>query len=299
MELRVIHQGEVIHTLAVADRPIHVGRSASNDLVFALIDVSGHHAVVYREAGAVWVKDLSSSNGTFVNGVACASASVVSVGDELRFGNTATVKTGPSGRSPAAAGLRLIRDDSGLSWPIGSVTRELPDQPGCALVWSDGELWLERDGDQQHPVECDESFQVDTVQYTVRRADQPVGATKRMLTNAHPYALRVDLDECRAQLVHRGTAARCQIVTENRVALLYALAQRWVADGEGSGRGWVDDDALAVAVWGRAHREQGSNNLHVLVHRIRVDVVAAGFERSFIEKRRGRTRIQVELAVTE
>ncbi|MFT6142749.1 MAG: hypothetical protein ACJAZO_003098 [Myxococcota bacterium] len=42
MELRVIHQGEVIHTLVLADRLIHGGRSASNHLVCAFGDVSGH-----------------------------------------------------------------------------------------------------------------------------------------------------------------------------------------------------------------------------------------------------------------
>ena len=285
----------MIHTLVLADQPIHVGRSASNDLVFALGDVSGHHAVVYREAGAVWVKDLASSNGTFVNGSACTSAAVVSEGDELRFGNTATVKTACSGRSPVSAGLRLVRDDSGLSWPVGAVSRELPDQTDSALVWSDGTLWLEVAGEQQHPVVCDEPFSVANVSYTLRRADQAIGATQRTLTNLHPYTLHVNLAECRVQLVHRGTGAQCVIQTENRVALLYALAERWMADGVGSGRGWVDDDVLSVAVWGRAYREQGANNLHVLVHRIRVDVMESGFERSFIEKRRGRTRIQTGL----
>ncbi len=85
----------------------------------------------------------------------------------------------------------------------------------------------------------------------------------------------------------------CEFDSLPRVALLYALGQRWADDPVGSGRGWLDDSDLLVKVWGREHRQHEPNNLHVLVHRVRKDAEAVGFERFFLQKRGGRTRLRV------
>jgi pSer/pThr/pTyr-binding forkhead associated (FHA) protein len=46
------------------------------------------HARVFRRDGAMWVEDLGSTNGTFVNGRRISSATQLSVGDRLQVGNT-------------------------------------------------------------------------------------------------------------------------------------------------------------------------------------------------------------------
>lgn len=45
-----------------------VGRSPENDVVIPHDDISRVHALVYRRTGQSWIKDLSSANGTTVDG---------------------------------------------------------------------------------------------------------------------------------------------------------------------------------------------------------------------------------------
>jgi FHA domain/FhaA, N-terminal domain len=68
-----------------------VGRSGTCDVHVAGDDVSRHHAVLWQEAGSIWVADIGSSNGTTVNGEAVAGAVPLVDGDRLAFGETAFV----------------------------------------------------------------------------------------------------------------------------------------------------------------------------------------------------------------
>jgi DNA-binding NarL/FixJ family response regulator len=69
-----------------------VGRHASNDLVLAQDDeVSRVHAVL-EQVGPSWVvRDLSSRNGTRINGELVAADHPLTSGDELRIGSTRLV----------------------------------------------------------------------------------------------------------------------------------------------------------------------------------------------------------------
>lgn len=99
-------QGKVIET----DRlPITIGREADNKL--ALVDdmVSRHHAQISLVDGNYVIKDLISSNGTFVNEKLVAEA-VLSPGDQIRVGRTVVVFEGPpegvaAVSPPAAPGI--------------------------------------------------------------------------------------------------------------------------------------------------------------------------------------------------
>ncbi|RZL88176.1 MAG: FHA domain-containing protein [Variovorax sp.] len=68
-----------------------LGRDAGNTVVIESERASRRHAVVIRDGAQVWVRDLDSSNGTFVNEerVTCCRlehGDVVEVGDfRLRF----------------------------------------------------------------------------------------------------------------------------------------------------------------------------------------------------------------------
>jgi len=51
------------------DKPAYtVGRKEDNDIVLDNATVSGHHCKFYEAGGTWFVEDLSSTNGTFVNG---------------------------------------------------------------------------------------------------------------------------------------------------------------------------------------------------------------------------------------
>ena len=67
-----------------------VGCDPDNDLVLVGDDyASGAHALLRFEAGALYVEDLGSTNGTQLNGGTFKSATrSLAPGDELRFGHT-------------------------------------------------------------------------------------------------------------------------------------------------------------------------------------------------------------------
>lgn len=73
-------------------RTIRIGRSQTNDCIFANNTVSGIHAVlVVDESGERGtLKDLNSTNGTFVNNKRIIVESSVSIKDTIRFGSENT-----------------------------------------------------------------------------------------------------------------------------------------------------------------------------------------------------------------
>ena len=69
--------------------PVTVGRGGQNDLVLAGDEfASGRHARIEARGDGVWVQDLDSTNGTYVNGSRVAGAQRLGAGDVLRVGET-------------------------------------------------------------------------------------------------------------------------------------------------------------------------------------------------------------------
>src|SRR5262245_38170409 len=73
--------------------PVRVGRAPDNDVVAAHPAVSARHAVLLPHGAAFAVEDLSSANGTFVNGVRVVGPAAVRPGDRLAFGPAEYVLT--------------------------------------------------------------------------------------------------------------------------------------------------------------------------------------------------------------
>lgn len=69
------------------DRDLQVGRSEECDVFLLDPSVSRRHAVVAVEGGAPIVRDLGSTNGTFVNGERVKTQKLAE-GDEVTFGKT-------------------------------------------------------------------------------------------------------------------------------------------------------------------------------------------------------------------
>ena len=65
--------------------PLKIGRHASADLYLYSTSVSKEHAELFEKHGALWVRDLGSTNGTFVNSTLITGAVKVSDGDTLHF----------------------------------------------------------------------------------------------------------------------------------------------------------------------------------------------------------------------
>jgi diguanylate cyclase (GGDEF)-like protein len=65
---------------------LHIGREAGNDLVIDDPDVSRHHALVLSEGAGHAVRDLGSTNGTWVNDAEVEKTPLRS-GDQVRLGS--------------------------------------------------------------------------------------------------------------------------------------------------------------------------------------------------------------------
>jgi len=69
--------------------PVTVGRGGQNDLVLEGDEfASARHARIEVRGDGVWVQDLDSTNGTYVNGSRVAGAERLKAGDVLRVGET-------------------------------------------------------------------------------------------------------------------------------------------------------------------------------------------------------------------
>lgn len=62
-----------------------IGRSTHADVRLDHPEVSRHHALLWQEAGGIWVADLGSSNGTTLDGRAVTDVAEVVDGDVLAF----------------------------------------------------------------------------------------------------------------------------------------------------------------------------------------------------------------------
>lgn len=69
------------------DLPIVIGRQADSDLPLKHHDVSRRHAEVSYENGRYVLRDLGSTNGTFLNGQEITTPSVLSPGDQIEMGS--------------------------------------------------------------------------------------------------------------------------------------------------------------------------------------------------------------------
>ena len=111
--------------------PMLVGRAPTSDIPVFDPTISRRHAELLANDKAMQVKDLGSSNGTFLNGTRVESATV-NVGDTITFGKVA-FKLQPVA-PPAAA--------PGASAPVGgapagaTIVRQVPvrNTPGAALA---------------------------------------------------------------------------------------------------------------------------------------------------------------------
>jgi hypothetical protein len=68
-------------------RILKIGRDPGNDFVLTHHSISRHHIEVFiNEEGLVFITDLQSSNGTFINGMRLKGSAMLQPGDILKLG---------------------------------------------------------------------------------------------------------------------------------------------------------------------------------------------------------------------
>jgi hypothetical protein len=73
---------------SIPPQGLRVGRQAGNEVLLDDTGVSRQHARLIFHNGALWVQDMGSRNGVFVNEVRVQAHRQLSPGDKIRIGNT-------------------------------------------------------------------------------------------------------------------------------------------------------------------------------------------------------------------
>ncbi len=69
-----------------------VGRAPDNPVLLTNEDISSHHAVVHVREEGVWIEDLGSANGTYVNNGVISGPTQIRPGDALQLGTTVVLE---------------------------------------------------------------------------------------------------------------------------------------------------------------------------------------------------------------
>ena len=124
----LIGRGGDARRARVGERPLRVGKSAANDLVLSDPSVSAQHCRFELAGSALLVRDLDSTNGTYVHGVRIGRA-LIAAGAQVRVGRTdlhvvACADAEPPEPVPIAASSEMkevvadVRRFAALSWPL-------------------------------------------------------------------------------------------------------------------------------------------------------------------------------------
>ncbi|HHO52065.1 MAG TPA: FHA domain-containing protein [Deltaproteobacteria bacterium] len=298
------------HTISIGDVPLSVGRGPANDLVLQDDTISWRHAQLWVEAGAAWLRDLRSRNGTWRNEQRVHGALRLAPGDRIRFGATVEVilQGGRRGLGTTwetyhiedlSSGVRLlVRSDR---FRIGSGAdcdlrvAGMSERAATVLLHDNGEIWVGIEGAERQ-IQIGEVFEVSGHQVRVLVESADHAPTVDWATQRYPYTLLATANAAGGpQVVVSDPASGAQcLVTGNRGVLLFVLARRLLRDREAEAEraeeGWCTTEEAVTGVWGRGRK--GSNQLSVLVHRLRGHLEENGFDPWFIEKRRGGIRVR-------
>lgn len=293
----------------IKDTPIRVGRGPGNEVILGDDSVSWHHAQLWTEGEAAWVRDLGSRNGTFVNGERATTSVRLADGDEIRVGANARLKVIASGPAQMPLRTRYVRDlDTGLRVLVRTDRFLLGSAPGSDLridgwparaativLYDNGELWLGTE-EKEEPIEIGATFEIRGRRFSIVEESAEHAPTIELGPTGYPYVVNLLADGPSPQvaLLDPGSG-RELLLTGNRGVLLFVLSRQLLRDRQ-QGRldaeqGWCTTDDVLVAVWGRGQKDL--NSLNVLVHRLRGYLGDEGFDPWFIEKRRGAIRVRL------
>ena len=295
----------------LGERPLFIGRDASNDVVLVDETVSNRHASVWVQDGEIWVEDFKSTNGTSLNGARVTAPAKAKTGDIVEVGRKGTrfSLVGELQETFAfpviedvSVGLKqAIRQDRFVVGPDPSADRRVDaDEAATLLVYSTGEIWLDFSGTCEE-IASGHEFTVGAHRFRVTFGTNAREATRNVRVTEARCTLKVTLDGPTGPeaIVSDDGAGRSHVIrAENRATLLYVLARKFEHDTRqslpGEIAGWCTDDEVVVGVWGRSAIDNPTNSLHVLLNRVRAELKQAGIDPWFVEKRRGHVRVRVK-----
>jgi hypothetical protein len=307
IQLVVTQAGRSPHTIVIGG-VTNVGRGPGNDLMLVDPMVSWNHAVLWVEGGRLWVRDLGTTNGTWVGGVRISAPTAVTVGERLRFGLAVEAEVqrrlsdeeqNPWMVEDLTGGVRLPLRDGFVIGASPSADLVFPgEKPIAATFRLQGDVpWIEGEAGRFRVV----AGEVMVVQYrpiVVRQRSQwqATRTDSDVRSQVALYRLTLDVgNPTGPRATVTDLVSRVEAMLEgNRAVMLYVLGRRR-ADDLAAGLhdaeiGWCTNEEVQTAIWGQLG---DSNKLHVLLYRLRGELRGLGFDPAFIEKQQGYVRLQV------
>lgn len=126
-----IRSGPQAGTGFSVDRPsIRIGRGSGSDLILQDTQASRQHAEISRQGNEYVIRDLSSTNGTFVNGQRITGPQRLRHGDQIRIGETQITFQA----APAAAAAPMATDWESDLWEESTAAQPADGRPKW-LIW--------------------------------------------------------------------------------------------------------------------------------------------------------------------
>jgi hypothetical protein len=311
--------GQPSMSQVLSTTPIYVGRASTNDMVVGQPAVSSRHAAFFTSGGKVFVEDLSSRNGTLVQGRGAQGRRVqrireVRVDEEVVLGSVVRLRLERDGDPRPESTSWLVEDrNTAARVPIRGDRFRIGPDPNAdlclpdvdpadevvLLIDPDGVVWRGDPEGELTALEDGAVFRVGSRELRLVAPPVSASATAEQGTARYRYELRVELagpTGPRAAVLDPASGVRVDFNGPTRPVLLYLLARQTVSDREAgvpaADRGWCADAAVASGLWGRAG---GDRNINVLVTRVRNDLRKAGLDPWFVEKRQGYVRVRLDV----
>ncbi|MBD8009830.1 MULTISPECIES: FHA domain-containing protein [Acinetobacter] len=130
------------------DRDMVVGRHQAADIVLQAAEISRKHAAFLLKDGALWVQDLGSSNGTFVNDVQIEQATLLKQDDIVQFASLKFSVLAPVAAVEVPAEIEATAEKVVDQVEVAEPTpaQKMNDQGMPELKQRDASVQLTRDG---------------------------------------------------------------------------------------------------------------------------------------------------------
>ena len=164
--------GEITGQEISVDRDMLVGRHQDADVLLQAAEISRRHAALLLKDQLLWVQDLNSSNGTFINDIRIEQEKQLHDGDIVQF---ASFKFSVLAPTQEILDLPEIEVE-----PVNTAsTPDLSDQGMPSLTERAAEVEVSRDGMPQNisipkPAPIPEGVDINAQQQTPIAFDEPV-----------------------------------------------------------------------------------------------------------------------------
>jgi len=126
MKLEVVGGPQQGTVFTLEEGPCTIGRSMGNEVIIYDDKVSGRHASIARSAGKLILRDMNSTNGTFLNGLP-VDAAVIKNNDQVRMGDTEMIFHCMEPQGSADTAVVRLTSDSAESSPVIRETVQKPE----------------------------------------------------------------------------------------------------------------------------------------------------------------------------